>query len=133
MTKRRPGKQQEDNTYIKRDPATGIITREEWYRGERRHRADGPARIERDAETGVVTFEEWWENGKQDRADGPANIDRDAVTVIATYEEWCKDGQSDRADGPAVIMRGKPGRRPCPHLARRHDRHRHPRGMVQGR
>src|SRR5206468_1343556 len=40
-----------------RDPATGTVIREAWYKDGKKDRADGPSFILRDAETGIVTRE----------------------------------------------------------------------------
>jgi hypothetical protein len=80
----------------KRDPITGVIIFEAWYKYDdldrNLDRAAGPAYINRDARTGVVTREAWYKDGKLDRAAGPAYIERDARTGVVTREAWYKDG-----------------------------------------
>ncbi len=48
-----------------RDPVTGIVIREAWYKDGKKDRADGPSFILRDPATGIVTREVWWKDGKQ--------------------------------------------------------------------
>lgn len=78
---------------IERDPTTGTVTHEFWWKNDHAHRADGAAFILRDPETGIVTREKWFRDNKQHRDGGPAYIERDPVTGTVTYEEWWKDGE----------------------------------------
>jgi hypothetical protein len=47
------------------DPLTGIVTREEWRKGGKLDRDDGPAFTLRDDQTGTVIREEWYKDGHQ--------------------------------------------------------------------
>jgi hypothetical protein len=78
---------------ITRDPRTGVVTKELWYRNGRSHRDDGPAVIRRDALTGTVILESWWHEGKLHRDNGPAFITRDAATGAPMCEEWYRSGE----------------------------------------
>jgi hypothetical protein len=92
------------------DPATGTVTREEWFKDGNLDRADGPAVVWRDATTGTVTREGWWKDGNPDRADGPAVIWRDAATDKVTREEWWKDGE--QIAPPSAAAKPEPAPQP---------------------
>jgi hypothetical protein len=82
---------------IERDPLTGIVTYEAWFKDGRLDHPGGPAVVLRDAATGTVTFEAWYRRGLLHRTNGPAYIERDP-TGIAVVEEWWKDGVSCTAE-----------------------------------
>jgi hypothetical protein len=48
---------------IARDPTTGVVLEEEWYRYGKLHREDGPAIIRR-APDGKVKYTSWYQNGE---------------------------------------------------------------------
>jgi hypothetical protein len=50
---------------IKRDPVTGVITREQWWKDGKLDRINGPAFIVRNAATGAVTDNQWWRDGER--------------------------------------------------------------------
>ena len=70
---------------------TDIYGAELWYKGDKLHRADGPALIWPDG------TKEWYKEGKLHREDGPAAIYPDG------RQYWYKEGKRHRDDGPAII------------------------------
>jgi hypothetical protein len=87
---------------IVRDTKTGTVTREQWWKGGKLDRSDGPAFSWRNAQTGILTCEQWWKGGKLDRSDGPAFIVRNAATGAVTDEEWWKNGKQIKPPAPAT-------------------------------
>ena len=77
---------------IMRDPATGEVVYEAWYKNDKRDRVDGPATINRDPKTGAIIYEEWWDRDRLHRDDGPAHIER-YTTGEVIREIWCKNGK----------------------------------------
>lgn len=77
---------------ISRDPSTGILFQEDWYRNGTYHRDGGPACIRRDPVNGGVMLASWYDHGKRHRADGPAVIQRDSSTGAIINEEYWKAG-----------------------------------------
>jgi hypothetical protein len=48
---------------------------------------------ETDPATGVVTYEQWWKDDKLDRIDGPALIYRNVATAALVFDGWYKNGK----------------------------------------
>jgi hypothetical protein len=91
---------------IHRDPITHMAVTEDWRDKDGKFdRADGPAVITRDPKTGIVCTEEWWKNDKLHRLDGPAIVNRDARTGVVSCEAWYKNGNLSRNNGPALTVR----------------------------
>ena len=84
-------------------PSSGAANKksEEWFKGNRRHREDGPAIIIY-LENGTIIKEEWYKNDLLSRENGPAHI--------AYYENgnketegWYKNGKVHRTDDYAFF------------------------------
>ncbi len=74
---------------------------EQWYRGDKLHRDDGPAKIIY-SYSGAVHLQSWYQNGKVHRNDGPAYILFDS-NGKPEREFWHQNGKLHRIDGPAEI------------------------------
>ncbi len=83
---------EEHKVYTETNPATRIVTVEDWIKDNDHDRPDGPAIINRDAKTGTVTREVWCKDGKRDRTDGPAVVERDPDTKAITLDRWFNHG-----------------------------------------
>lgn len=98
--------EQEGPAVVSRDPGTGVIVREEYFRNGQWHREHGPALLTRDAATGKMLREEYYQNEQLHRLNGPASSDRDQAGRLV-LEFWCKNGimHRDPNDGPAWTYR----------------------------
>ena len=52
-------------SFFMKDPTTGIVMREAWFRNGVRHREEGPALIIRDGKSGAVLSEKWFRVGRE--------------------------------------------------------------------
>jgi hypothetical protein len=72
----------------------GFVVYERWENEDGNiHRKDGPAIVERDPFTGRVLLEEWYKDGKLHRENGPAVVHYDEDGPGIQHQRWWKDGE----------------------------------------
>ena len=87
---------------VERDPRTGETLSEVWSQYGSPHRdEDQPAIWFKDPDTGVVYTEEYWRLGVKDRANGPAVINRDPQTGAVLQTEFYLGGIFKHAESSA--------------------------------
>jgi hypothetical protein len=89
-----------DNNTVRSETVSGASRLEQWRRGGKLHRDDGPAHIEIREDGGQSLG--WYRDGQLYRVDGPAWIDIHADGTRS--ERWYVDDQPHRADGPACLI-----------------------------
>ncbi len=72
----------------------GFVVYERWENEDGNiHRKDGPAIVERDPFTGKVLLEEWYKDGKLHRENGPAIVHYNEDGPGIQHQRWWKDGE----------------------------------------
>jgi hypothetical protein len=116
----------EGPAYIRREPQTGIVLEERYYRHGRYHRDDGPAVVRYSAVNSVPFYEMYYHDGlmHRDPKEGPARIERNWDGSLVLIESYYVYGHPyrDPADGPNHRERREDGSIDCEYYSESNER-----------